>query len=263
MTTPSGTELAGDLRPFLRHLTGLTGPLALEWFNRPDLVVERKADRSVVTEVDRRIEEVLRREIGREFPAHGILGEEHADTGVDAEYTWVVDPIDGTQSYVSACPLFGTLIALRRGTEALWGAIHLPALGLLYLGDNVHAWCGERPLRVRETPLLEDCLLLTTEFTSPAKHQSGAGWEALVSAVGLTRGWGDCYGYTLVANGTADIMGDPIMNLWDIAALLPVLRGAGAAVSDWRGGAPETATSLLAAHPRHHARLVALLNPPA
>jgi len=257
----SGTELVGDLRPFLKHLVGITGPLALEWFNRPDLEVQRKADRTIVTEVDKRIEEVLRAEIAKEFPGHGILGEEHADTDVDAEFTWVVDPIDGTQSYVSACPLFGTLIALRRGTEAIWGAIHLPALGLLYLGDNAAAWCGERSLAVRETPDLGDCLLLTTEFDTPAKHQSGAGWNRLVASVGLMRGWGDCYGYTVLANGCADIMADPIMNLWDIAALLPVLRGAGAAVTDWQGNPPDTADSLLACHPRHHGRVVELLNP--
>lgn len=257
----SGSEVCGDLRPFLKHLVGITGLLALEWFNRPDLIVQRKADRTVVTDVDRRIEDILRTEIAKEFPLHGIIGEERPDTDIDAEYSWVVDPIDGTLSYISACPLFGTLVALRKGIIPIWGAIHLPALNLLYLGDNASAWCGERLLAVRETPALSNCLLLTTEFDTPAKHQSGAGFNALVKEVGLLRGWGDCYGYTVLANGTADIMADPIMNLWDIAALLPVIRGAGAAVSDWQGKSPETATSLVATHPRHHARVIELLNP--
>ncbi|MFW6286446.1 MAG: inositol monophosphatase family protein [Candidatus Sumerlaeota bacterium] len=183
------------------------------------------------------------------------------DTNTDAEYTWVLDPIDGTLSYISACPLFGTLIALRKGTTCIWGAIHLPALGLLYMGDNAHAWGDDRELKVRETPALKDCTLLFTEFTRPAREKSGPGWDQLVKSVGISRGWGDCYGYTVVANGGADIMTDPIMNLWDIAALLPVIRGAGAAVTDWHGQEPDVGSSLVVSHPRHHARILEMLNP--
>ncbi len=159
------------------------------------------------------------------------------------------------------CPLFGTLIALRKGTTCIWGAIHLPALGLLYMGDNAHVWGDDRELKVRDTPALKDCTLLFTEFTRPAREKSGPGWDQLVKSVGISRGWGDCYGYTVVANGGADIMTDPIMNLWDIAALLPVIRGAGAAVTDWHGQEPDVGSSLVVSHPRHHARILEMLNP--
>ena len=259
MTPASGSAAIGDLRPFLRHLCDLTGPIAQEWFHRPGLEVQRKADRSVVTEVDRRIEDLLRAEIAREFPAHGIIGEERADTAVDAEFTWVLDPIDGTQSYVSGCPLFGTLIALRQGTQPLWGAIHLPALGQLFLGDNETAWCGERAIRVREPAPFSEAVLLCTDPYSVSHYQPQADWKRLCEAVGVVRGWGDCYGYTLVAGGFADIMVDPILNLWDLAALLPVVRGAGAHASDWQGGEPETAESLIVCHPGLRAQVMASL----
>ena len=195
---PNGTDIAGDLRPFLKHLVGITGPLALEWFNRPELEVQRKADRTVVTDVDRRIEAVLRTELAKEFPDHGIIGEEHADTDVDAEFTWVVDPIDGTLSYISACPpIFEPSSPCAKATPPSGAPSTCRPSGSSTSATTPTAWCGERKLAVRETPALSDCLLLTTEFDTPAKHQSGAGWNQLVERVGLMRGWGDCYGYTV------------------------------------------------------------------
>ncbi len=247
--------------PFLRRLARESAHVIMPHFANPDLRVEWKADDTPVTHADRKAEEVLRAEITREWPDHGILGEELEDVAPDAQFTWVLDPIDGTRSFAAGSPLFGTLICLRRGAEPLWGAIHIPALGQLYIGNNDTAWLGDRVLRVRETPRLSDCTLLTTDPKSPYQYHSARGWDALLAATGMYRSWGDCFGYTLLASGGADIMTDPAMNLWDVAALLPVLRGCGAAVSDWHGGDPlaEGAQGPVAAHPRHHSAVIGLL----
>lgn len=249
------------MRPFLRHLARASADAIMPHFASPDLRVEWKEDNSPVTDADRGAEAVLRAEIAKEWPGHGILGEELDDVSADAEHTWVIDPIDGTRSFAAGCPLFGTLIALRRGKKPIWGAIHIPALGQLYIGNNETAWLGERVLRMRDTERLADCTLLTTDPKSPYRHHSRSGWDALLAATGLYRSWGDCFGYTLLACGGADVMTDPVLNLWDLAALLPVLHGCGAVVSDWHGNDPLAlgAHGLVAAHPRHHAAVIALL----
>ncbi len=247
--------------PFLRHLARESARVIMPHFASPNLQVERKADDTPVTVADREAEEVLRAEIAKAWPDHGIVGEELDDVATDAEYTWVLDPIDGTRSFAAGSPLFGTLICLRHGVKPLWGAIHIPALGKLYIGNNKTAWLGGRELRVRETPRLADCTLLTTDPKAPHRYHEARGWDNLLAATGMYRSWGDCFGYTLLASGGADIMTDPVLNLWDVAALLPVLHGCGAAVSDWHGRDPlaEGAEGLVAAHPRHHAAVIALL----
>ncbi|MCC5839302.1 MAG: histidinol-phosphatase [Opitutales bacterium] len=251
-----------EMRPFLAHLARVSAEAILPLFADPDLKVELKADQTPVTCADRRAEEILRREIGRTFPDHGIIGEEFGETANEAEYTWVLDPIDGTKSFAAGSPLFGTLICLRQGTQPIWGAIHLPVTGQLFVGNAEAAWLGDRPLRLRTPPPLKECLLLTTDPKSPPLHRNPEGWQALLDATGMYRSWGDCFGYTMVARGAADIMCDPIMNLWDTAAILPVLRGAGAVATDWHGGDPALSDSLLVAHPAIHGKLLEILNPP-
>lgn len=247
--------------PFLEHLAKESAQVINPLFANPDLKVEWKEDKTPVTYADRKAEEVLRVLIEKEFPDHGILGEELPNVRIDAEYNWVLDPIDGTRSFAAGTPHFGTLIALRKGVEPIWGAINIPALGWLYIGDNQTCWRNGRPVHVRETPNLKDCFLVTTDPKRPYLHHSRAGWDALLAATDQFRSWGDCFGYTLVANGGVDIMCDPMMSLWDMAALLPVVRGAGAALSDWNGRNPVGGKSLVVSHPRHHARIIEILNP--
>ncbi len=247
--------------PFLKHLAAESAKVINPLFANPDLKVEWKSDNTPVTYADRRAEEVLRDLIGREFPDHGILGEELSNVNVDAEYTWVLDPIDGTRSFAAGSPQFGTLICLRHREQPIWGAIHISAIGKLYLGNNDEAWCNDRKIQVRETPALKDCFLVTTDPKRPYLHHSKAGWDALLASTDQFRSWGDCFGYTLVATGGVDIMCDPKMSLWDMAALLPVIRGAGAAVSDWNGNDPVGRESLVVSHPRHHADIIRMLNP--
>ncbi|MGC9450910.1 MAG: inositol monophosphatase family protein [Oceanipulchritudo sp.] len=249
-----------DIIRFIKRLASESAKVINPLFAKPDLVVEWKEDQTPVTLADRKAEEVMRELISREFPDHGIIGEEFGEDSPHAEYTWILDPIDGTRSFAAGCPLFGTLICLRRQGKPIWGALHLPAMGKLYLGDNKTCWCNDRPTTLRKPPPLKDCFLLTTDPKTPGQHHNPAGWEALVAATGPYRTWGDCFGYTLLVSGGADIMTDSILNLWDIAALLPILRGAGAALSDWYGGVPDGSRGLVTAHPAIHPEVIKLLN---
>lgn len=248
------------MMPFLGELSEISTKITLSYYRTGRFSVETKKDDSPVTIADRNTEEALREAILSRFPDHGIIGEEFPNVAEDAEFSWVLDPIDGTKSFVAGCPLFGTLVALRKGTEPIWGMIHLPALGLTYIGDNQTAWCNDKVTTIRETPSLENCLLLFTDPKRGAGPFNWDNWRTLMDTCGEARGWGDCFGYTLVASGGADLMCDPIMSLWDLAALIPVVRGAGAQVTDWTGANPATGSSLVVAHPRHHAAVLEILN---
>lgn len=248
-------------RTFLNELAARSGEFIRPYFGNPDLVVETKSDATPVTLADRGAEELMRRMIAARFPDHGVLGEELGSDRPDAEFVWVLDPIDGTKSFASACPLFGTLIALVHRGQPVLGAIHQPILRQLVVGDGRTTELNGRPVRVRPMARLEEATVLSTNLLSPAKHQNGPAFDAFIRRARLVRTWGDCYGYLLVATGWADVMCDPIMNPWDIAALIPVIRGAGGVITDWQGKDPVGAKSIVAAGPQLHATVIAALNP--
>jgi myo-inositol-1(or 4)-monophosphatase len=248
-------------RSFIAELAQRSGDFIRPFFAQPDLVVETKADASPVTAADRGAEELLRNFIAQRFPSHGIIGEEFGSENTSADFVWVLDPIDGTKSFTAACPLFGTLIALLHQGQPVLGVIHLPILQQLFLGDNSSTTLNGRPVRTRATKHLADSTLLTSDTLYLAKYQNGPACDRVVSQAKLFRTWGDCYGYTLVAGGWADVMLDPIMNQWDIAALVPVIRGAGGVITDWQGTDPVNSTSTVAAAtPELHAEVIAALN---
>jgi histidinol phosphatase-like enzyme (inositol monophosphatase family) len=211
----------------------LAGRHALGYFNT-GVTSEAKADNSPVTVADREAERVLREHIARAFPGHAILGEEEGETTGNNAFRWIVDPIDGTKTFLAGVPLWGVLVGVEvRGAPAV-GVIYLPALDeMVCAADGLGcAWNG-RPCRVSSTNCLDESLLLTTSVTA-CRARSDA-WDNLAARTRLQRTWGDCYGYVLVATGRADIMLDPAMNPWDSAALLPILREAGGHFSDWQG----------------------------
>lgn len=245
-------ELAAESGSFIRPLFGHRG-----------LAVESKADASPVTAADRGAEELMRAMIRKRFPEHGIIGEEYGSERENAEFVWMLDPIDGTKSFITGVPLWGTLIALLHQGQPILGCIHQPILGQLMLGDGQTTTLNGRPTRVRLCAGLADATLLTSDPLNLAKYQDPAACDRLVSQVKLYRTWGDCYGYLLLASGLADIALDPIMNPWDIAALIPVVRGAGGTITDWNGGSPFPAESTVAASPELHAQVMTVLNPPA
>jgi histidinol-phosphatase len=196
--------------------------------------IEYKADRSPVTIADRESEKLLRARIEERYPSHGILGEEFGSARPEAELRWLLDPIDGTQSFVRGVPLFGVMLALATGDDALMGVVHMPALGetaVAWRGGGCW-WNGTRA-HVSTVNRLEDALLLGTDpLGLSAKH---AGYERLRARVKMERGWGDCYGYVLVATGRADIMTDPRLSEWDAAPLVPIIEEAGGRFTDWQG----------------------------
>ena len=260
-----------DLAPYralMLELAERSGDLIRPYFADPALVVELKADQSPVTAADRGAEELMRGMIRSRFPGHGILGEELGRENPDAPFVWILDPIDGTKSFAAACPLFGTLIALLPEGIPVLGSIHLPVSRQLLVGDGAEtrlnpdrSGAGGRPVRVRRCARIEDATLLTSDPLNPARYRNGPAFEALAGRSRLVRTWGDCFGYFQLATGNADIMCDPIMNLWDIAALIPVVRGAGGVVTDWHGGDPLKGDSILAAGPALHPLARAALNP--
>ena len=248
-------------RDFLLELAAASGDFIRPFFASPDLVVETKSDDTPVTLADRGAEELMRRMIRQRFPTHGILGEELGPENTGAEFVWVLDPIDGTRAFAAATPLFGTLIALMHHGQPVLGVIHQPVLRQLVIGDGDRTTLNGRTVRVRATPGLAEATLLSSSALSPARHQNGEAFAALTHRVKLFRTWGDCFGYLLVATGWADIMCDPVMNPWDIAALIPVIRGAGGIITDWQGRDPVDATSIVASIPGLHPQVIAALNP--
>lgn len=251
-----------DLAPYRTFITELaekSGEFIRPFFGRSDLAVETKADASPVTQADRGAEELLRKLIAKKFPGHGIVGEEFGSEKADAKFVWVLDPIDGTKSFISGVPLWGTLIALMHRGQPVLGVINQPILRQLMIGDGQTTTLNGKATRVRACARVEDATLLTSDPFNPAKYQDREKFEALAARAKLVRTWGDCYGYLLLASGWADVMLDPIMNPWDIAALVPIVRGAGGTITDWQGLDPVTATSTVAASAALHPQILAAL----
>jgi histidinol phosphatase-like enzyme (inositol monophosphatase family) len=209
------------------------GRRTLRHFNA-GVAVEWKADASPVTAADRESEAEMRRVIGRAFPDHAILGEEEGETAGTAPVRWIIDPLDGTRTFVRGVPLYGTLVGVEVRDEAVVGVIHLPALDetLAAARGGGCTWNG-RPCRVAATDALDRALLVVTD-ERVARARSGA-YDRLVARTAMQRTWADCYGYALVATGRAEVALDPIMNVWDCAALLPIVEEAGGRFTDWSG----------------------------
>lgn len=250
------SEFAG----FVRRLAEESGELIRNEYRRSGARVDYKSDHSPVTEADRRAEDLMRSLIRDRYPAHGIIGEEFGTENSDAEFVWTLDPIDGTVSFVSGCPLFGTLIGLLHEGTPVLGAIHQPLLGELCIGNGRETHLNGRRIRVSETRRLPEAKLVTTDLKYVGQYQDQPGFDELVRRSGLLRTWGDCYGYLLVASGGADIMLDPVMSPWDLIPLIPIIRGAGGVITSWDGGDPRTGTSAVASTPALHPEVIAVLN---
>jgi myo-inositol-1(or 4)-monophosphatase len=248
---------------FIRELAEASARVILPYYGARDMGLELKGDSSPVTLADRGAEKVMREMIAARFPEHGIVGEEFGTERGDAEFVWVLDPVDGTKSFILAVPLFGTLIGLLHRGRPIVGCIHQPVLGQLMIGDGTTTTLNGVPVRVRSCARLSEATMLTTDPLYPAKYQQGEGFDALARAVRLYRGFGDCYGYLMLCAGWVDVMVDPIMNPWDLLPLVPVLEGAGARVTDWQGLPANHmgATSAIASVPELHEEIVRLLNP--
>jgi histidinol phosphatase-like enzyme (inositol monophosphatase family) len=236
------------------------GGRTLAYFNA-GTEVEWKADGTPVTVADREAEAAMRGVIGRAFPGHGILGEEEGESAGTAPYRWIIDPLDGTRSFVRGVPLYGTLVGVEVRGEPVVGVIYLPALDEIVAAARGEgcAWNG-RPCRVSPRARLEDALLVVTDERA-ARARSGA-YERLAARTELQRTWADCYGYVLVATGRAEVALDPAMNVWDCAALLPVVEEAGGRFTDWRGRRTIRGGEAVATNGTLHEAVVEILQGP-
>lgn len=255
-----------NLDPYLaclHELAAVSRDVVLPHFAQADLGVELKHDASPVTLADRGAEHAMRDLIERRFPDHGIIGEEYGTLREDAEFVWVLDPIDGTRSFISAVPLFVTLIGLMHRGRPLLGAIQQPVLGQLMIGDGRTTTLNGRPVRMRPMRDLSQATLLTTDPLFAARYQNGDAFASLAAQTALYRSWGDGYGYLLVAAGWADIMVDPIMNAWDLIPLIPCIEGAGGRITNWQGGPVLEGKTLsaVACGPDLHDAVIRTLNP--
>jgi len=220
----------------------LGGKHTLQYF-RPTsntaTAVEFKADKSPVTQADREGELIIRDAILAKFPTHSVLGEEHGTVAGDPDYQWVLDPIDGTKSFIHGVPLYSTLVGLQVKGRPTVGVIYLPATDdIVFAATGLGAtWrsatFNDKPAKVSAVDSIDNALLLTSDVMN-AVDRSDA-FLTLSRQCKYTRTWGDAYGYYLVATGRAEIMVDPKMNPWDCAAIIPVITEAGGWCSAWNG----------------------------
>jgi inositol-phosphate phosphatase/L-galactose 1-phosphate phosphatase/histidinol-phosphatase len=258
-----GSELEACIR-FAQELADAAGTVLRRYYRVP-MEVEQKADRSPVTVADRETEQTLRHLISERYPDHGIAGEEFEALRSEAALVWHLDPIDGTKSFITGRPLFGTLISLTRDGRPLLGVIDQCILEERWLGvaGRPSLWNGE-PIRVRGCARLEDAVLYTT---SPQMFDDGferTAFARVERAVGLPMYGGDCYAYGLLAMGFADLIVEAGLDGHDFLALIPVIEGAGGIMTDWQGRALDARSDgriVAAGDPRVHARALELLAP--
>jgi histidinol-phosphatase len=233
----SGTrEAPGVLLHAAAEVARVAGAVALSHYRSAALRVEAKGDGSPVTVADRGAETAARAWIEQRFPQDGILGEEFGLARGDARRRWVLDPIDGTKTFVRGVPLWGTLVAVVEGEAVLAGAAFFPAVDeLVAAAPGEGCWWNDARCRVSDVATLGEALILTTDPRFAARPERRPAWQALEERAGLSRSWADCYGYLLVATGRAEVMTDAIVGDWDTAALQPIVEEAGGVFTDWRG----------------------------
>ncbi len=224
-----------DWLKFAVEISRGAGDITLKYFrNSPD--TSKKSDGSFVTIADREAEAYLRKRILERFPDDGILGEEEGETKGGSRRRWILDPIDGTFAFVHGVPFYGVLIGLEIDGEPSAGVVNIPALDeIVYAAKGLGCFLNGNSVRVSRTGRLEEGLLLCTDFNACHKYGVGPAVDELQRRAKTSRTWGDCYGYVLVATGRAEVMLDPVMNIWDCAPLLPIMEEAGGTFTDLSG----------------------------
>lgn len=234
---------------FAIELAQIASEVTLQFFRTKAYRVERKSDRSPVTAADKGAEEAVREAIGKKYPKDALLGEEFGSLPGQNDFEWIIDPIDGTKSFISGVPLYSTLVGLTFRGQPLVGVIAIPAMGEMVLGAiGCGAWYGQKGLgeawdqpvrmqrcRVSGVEDLSDGLFLTSQVDNFDRRGAQDAYRILEDAAYVSRSWGDGYGYLLVATGRAELMVDPIVNPWDVAAVAPVVMEAGGRFTSWAG----------------------------
>ncbi len=251
-----------DFIAFAGHLADLAGAAIRPHFRRRSMAVESKADASPVTVADRAAEMAMRQAIEASYPDHGIFGEEYGHARPEAPWQWILDPIDGTKSFVTGLPIFGTLIALTHQGQPLLGVIDQPITRDRWLGAAGHAtsFNGAATSANSHADLAQAAVLTT--YVDGFTDSEQAAFTRLRKSCRLNRMSGDCIAYALIASGFADIVLDGQVQPYDYAALIPVVQGAGGVITDWEGRPLDTrspARVLAAANPALHAAAKSIL----
>ena len=228
-------SVPAELVALAERLADAARPIAARYF-RTGLTVDDKTDASPVTIADREAETAMRALLDRHVPAHGVFGEEHGAVRTDAEYVWVLDPIDGTKAFITGMPIFGTLIALLHKGVPVMGIIDQPIQKERWFGtDGERSTFNGQPATTRACAKLADAYMYSTApemFKTPGIVQRH---ETLATKVKNFRWGGDCYAYGLLASGHVDLVVEDGLKLYDFAALVPVIKSAGGTITDWHG----------------------------
>ncbi len=255
MTLPTTAELLD----FATHLAWTGGRRTLAYFNC-DVPVVEKGDGSPVTIADKEAEATMRALLAQRYPDHGIVGEEHGELIGTAPIRWIIDPIDGTRTFIRGVPFYGTLVGVEVHGEPTVGVIYIPALDeMVAAGRGLGCKWNGRPCRVASNTDLGKSLVVATDEMAVRRRMGGVAHDALVAATGMQRTWADCYGYVLVATGRAEIAMDAVMALWDNAALLPVIEEAGGRFTSWAGERRIDGGDAVATNGAVHEQVLALL----
>jgi histidinol-phosphatase len=253
---PMSAPIDRELLDFAVDLVRTAGELTLRWFRSSDLAVDSKADGTPVTAADRAAERLVRERIAARFPHDGVLGEEEPEVRGRSGRRWIVDPIDGTKAFTRGVPLYSTLLALHDAAGPALGVIGLPALGqAVYAGRGLGCWSDGRPARVSDTTTLDGAYLTSSGYNDWPDHTL----LAVKHAGCQLRTWGDGYGYALVATGRADAMVDPVVELYDVAAMPVILTEAGGRFTTVDGREDAGGGSGVATNGQVHDQLLELL----
>ncbi len=243
-----------------RKIAQKGGQNTLKYFKK-DIRIEKKPDSTPVTIADKESESVMREMIQSEFPEHGILGEEFGRVNENSPIQWILDPIDGTLSFIHGVPLYTTLIGIVVEDKPLIGIIYAPALDeICDAAIGLGARLNGVSCRVRDCKNLSDATLLTTEYKDIIGQGFESNYRKLIDQVHIHRSWGDAYGHMMVATGRADIMFDPVLNIWDAASLLPIVEEAGGSFTDVKGNARIDGGSALSCNKSLFLKVKTILN---
>jgi len=250
-TMPTSKELQ-QLMDFALTIAVESGRIARRYF-RSTTVVTNKSYNSFdpVTEADRRIEKFLQKKIHDQFPGHSIVGEELGSTSRDGDYTWIIDPIDGTRGFISGSPMWGTLLGLSQGNKPLLGLMHQPFIRETFFANRSGAWWKRgnttRHIITRKTAVLADAILYCTHPSMFAKRGDVQAFARVESACQYSRFGGDCYGYCLLAAGFVDLVIEADLKPYDVIPLIPLIESAGGVITDWAGKPPLQGGKVIAA----------------
>ncbi len=253
MLAPMNSSDFGDLRSLARELAELGGQEALAYFKRSDLEVERKADESPVTQADKAAEAAMRALIERRCPDDAWIGEETGTKEGGSGRCWICDPIDGTKNFINGIPLWATLVACEENGHVVASAVTIPALGDVYdaaLGAG--AACNGESIHVRDRSNLDECLLCFESYDWFAKNGLADVYMYMMEHTGLQRGMCDAYAHMLIASGCADIMIEPALSVWDIAAPSLIVTEAGGKSTDLHGASSIRSNNALSSNGKVH-----------